>query len=204
MGKVKRYDEERDIKQLDILGGYYGRHVSAMTSEGLHRKSAIAAELGYRDSVIDALRAELAALKAKAAVPDINQLIELLERVRLSDEEANRHGNGSTYWNNAVLACQIAIRDELAAAPSQHQRMMAHMALKVGLREQAIQAIDQVTHAELAQRDAKLAGVVSDLKFLAEYVLGQEHGRSLPNYLALGRYPLDVAAAALADCGVEP
>ena len=64
MGEVKRYDEERDIMQLDILGGYYGRHVSAMTSEGLHRKSAIAAELGYRDSVIDALRAENAELVA--------------------------------------------------------------------------------------------------------------------------------------------
>ena len=62
---------------------------------------------------------ELATLKAKAAVPDVNQLIAVLERVRLSDEESKRHGNGSTYWNNAVLACQIAIRDELAAATAQ-------------------------------------------------------------------------------------
>lgn len=47
-------------------GDYYVRHVSAMTAEGLHNKSAIAAELAHRDMEIERLRAALA---APAAVP---------------------------------------------------------------------------------------------------------------------------------------
>lgn len=42
---------ERDIESLDEAGGFYSRHVSAMTGEGLHTKSSIAAELGHRDMV---------------------------------------------------------------------------------------------------------------------------------------------------------
>jgi len=45
--------------QLDRDGGHYCRHVSAMTREGLHAKSDIAAELAWRDSEIDRLRLEL-------------------------------------------------------------------------------------------------------------------------------------------------
>lgn len=43
---------ERDIEALDNFGNLYSKHVSAMTSESLHSKSAIAAELGYRDMLI--------------------------------------------------------------------------------------------------------------------------------------------------------
>ena len=43
---------ERDIDVIDEIGGFYSKHVSAMTSESLHSKSAIAAELGYRDMII--------------------------------------------------------------------------------------------------------------------------------------------------------
>ena len=46
---------ERDIESLDESGGFYSRHVSAMTGEGLHAKSSIAAELGHRDMVISEL-----------------------------------------------------------------------------------------------------------------------------------------------------
>lgn len=46
---------ERDIMALDDTGGYYMRHVMAMTGEGLHGKSQIAAELGHRDMQIDVL-----------------------------------------------------------------------------------------------------------------------------------------------------
>lgn len=45
----------RDIMKLDELGKYYCNHVSAMTREKLHDKSDIAAELGYRDYLIDQL-----------------------------------------------------------------------------------------------------------------------------------------------------
>lgn len=51
---MKHYDE-RDAMALDIAGNYYSTHVSAMTREGLHSKSDIAAELGFRDSRIETL-----------------------------------------------------------------------------------------------------------------------------------------------------
>ena len=46
---------ERDASELDDVGGYYIRHVSAMTKEGLHSKGDVAAELGFRDMQIDTL-----------------------------------------------------------------------------------------------------------------------------------------------------
>lgn len=46
---------ERDIDILDETGGFYSQHVSAMTYESLHSKSAIAAELAYRDMLINEL-----------------------------------------------------------------------------------------------------------------------------------------------------
>lgn len=57
---------ERDIMALDREGGYYARHVFAMTKYGLHDKSDIAAELAWRDQQIATLRAELDELRADA------------------------------------------------------------------------------------------------------------------------------------------
>lgn len=45
---MKRYGD-RDPIELDKAGNFYIRHVHAMTNEGLHAKSDIAAELAYRD-----------------------------------------------------------------------------------------------------------------------------------------------------------
>ncbi len=42
--------EDRDIEEL---GEDYAKHVAAMTKEGLHSKSDIAAELAFRDREID-------------------------------------------------------------------------------------------------------------------------------------------------------
>lgn len=44
-------------RDLAALEPYYSAHVSAMTSQGLRAKSAIAAELAFRDVEIAALRA---------------------------------------------------------------------------------------------------------------------------------------------------
>lgn len=51
--------EDRDITYLDEQGGHYCRHVQAMTAEGLHSKSDIAAELGWRDRRIGHLQAKI-------------------------------------------------------------------------------------------------------------------------------------------------
>jgi len=55
MNNDKQY-ADRDIMGLDLKGGYYFRHVDAMTGESLHSKSDIAAELGHRDMLIDTYR----------------------------------------------------------------------------------------------------------------------------------------------------
>ncbi|EFQ9579859.1 hypothetical protein H0J91_004547 [Salmonella enterica] len=44
---------------LDKAGGFYCQHISAMTSEQLHSKSDIAAELGHRDMIINDLSVAL-------------------------------------------------------------------------------------------------------------------------------------------------
>ena len=53
--------------RLHTLEPYYSAHVSAMTTEGLHSKSNIAAELAFRDQEIARLRAALEAVRAVAA-----------------------------------------------------------------------------------------------------------------------------------------
>ncbi|ASD87241.1 hypothetical protein R537_23775 [Salmonella enterica subsp. enterica serovar Rough O:d:1,7] len=56
---------ERDAMQLDKDGGYYSRHIQAMTREGLHSKGDIAAELAWRDQQIDQLKADLEERRSK-------------------------------------------------------------------------------------------------------------------------------------------
>jgi hypothetical protein len=58
----KRYSERDIIEQ----GNYYSRHTSAMTGEGLHSKSAIAADLKAED------RAERLYRRSLARHPDCN------------------------------------------------------------------------------------------------------------------------------------
>lgn len=55
----KQYGQ-RDPIALEKAGGYFTRHMQAMTAEGLFDKSAIAEELAWRDMQIDRLRAVLA------------------------------------------------------------------------------------------------------------------------------------------------
>lgn len=64
MTEIKQYSE-RDAMELDEVGGHYFRHVLAMTAEGLHSKSDIAAELGWRDMQISALHEQVRALAAE-------------------------------------------------------------------------------------------------------------------------------------------
>ena len=65
-------------------GDYYLRHVSAMTGEGLHAKSAIAGELAHRDMVIDAQAAEIKRLRGALGLivrrHELEQHVELFGR----------------------------------------------------------------------------------------------------------------------------
>ncbi len=53
----------RDAMWLDQQGGHYVRHVDHMTREGLHSKSDIAAELGWRDYQIAELTRQVSELQ---------------------------------------------------------------------------------------------------------------------------------------------
>ena len=64
MNSTKHYAK----RDPDAQGIHYINHVSAMTTEGLHAESAIAAELAHRDIEIERLRAALVA-PAEAAAP---------------------------------------------------------------------------------------------------------------------------------------
>jgi len=58
MDNTKQY-RQRDVLDLDSQGGFYSTHVNAMTAEGLHSKSDIAAELAFRDARIKHLEDQL-------------------------------------------------------------------------------------------------------------------------------------------------
>lgn len=63
--ETKKLYAERDAMELDQIGGHYFKHVMAMTSESLHSKSDIAAELGWRDCQIEQLEQQLAESQSK-------------------------------------------------------------------------------------------------------------------------------------------
>jgi hypothetical protein len=56
-------------RPTEDFGDLYLRHVMAMTAEGLHEKSAIAAELAFRDLQIEKLRKML----ADQLIPEIKE-----------------------------------------------------------------------------------------------------------------------------------
>jgi hypothetical protein len=51
---------ERDLEEL---GSHYIRHVSSMTKENLNSKAEIAAELAYRDFVIESLNKKISLMR---------------------------------------------------------------------------------------------------------------------------------------------
>jgi hypothetical protein len=53
----------RDAEGMDRKNGYFSRHLEALTTEDLYAKSDIAAELGYRDMLIDFLMERSETLK---------------------------------------------------------------------------------------------------------------------------------------------
>lgn len=68
-------------RALHTLEPHYSAHVSAMTSEGLHSKSDIAAELAFRDVRIDALWDELG--KARAALKEVYELADNMKTISM-------------------------------------------------------------------------------------------------------------------------
>lgn len=70
---------ERDIEQL---GDHYMVHIDAMTVEGLHSKSSIAAELAFRDQRIAELEKEASNTKGLWVTSNDLQAWKLEERAK--------------------------------------------------------------------------------------------------------------------------
>jgi hypothetical protein len=90
------------------------KHIAGLE---LARKELLAA--GYMPgSAPDLIVSNLIA-KAKSAPepePVQGEAVDLLEYVRLTEQEVEQHGIGAVYWENAVSACQAAIRASIMAA----------------------------------------------------------------------------------------
>lgn len=91
MSQEKLY-AERDICELDDLGGFYSKHVSAMTAEQLHSKSAIAAELAHRDQIIKRQKDLIVAVQS--ALQDLKK-----------EELPSRLRGGAAGIESAIKAC---------------------------------------------------------------------------------------------------
>jgi hypothetical protein len=73
-------------RQLEKLEPHYGKHVSAMTGEGLHSKSDIAAELAWRDQQIIRLKREAVSLyedliESRGEACDLSDQVEYLKAI---------------------------------------------------------------------------------------------------------------------------
>ena len=121
MESKKQYaDRDRQAQ-----GAYYVTHVGAMTAEGLHSKSSIAAELAHRDIEIARLHAENTALQSgyDAARLEIASLQAEVAKYRESmtagayagcvvwagDAKVARHLSKTqvSEWRSPVIALQV-------------------------------------------------------------------------------------------------
>lgn len=78
----KKLYSKRNAIELDAAGGYYFKHVLAMTAEDLHSKSDIAMELGHRDHFIAQLEQQRDALQAKCdeLINGLCEIVSVAER----------------------------------------------------------------------------------------------------------------------------
>lgn len=95
---------ERDIIEQ---GTYYSRHTSAMTGEGLHSKSNIAAELAHRDIQIDQLRKQVETEAEVASLyrDERDQLRQQLEQAESRVAELERDNAHQRERRNAARNC---------------------------------------------------------------------------------------------------
>lgn len=87
---------ERDLRVLEE-GGYFSRHMEALTEENLREKSAIAAELAWRDRQISQLRDEMAELRERAEKAELERNEESIRVSQLNAELNEKHDRLARY-----------------------------------------------------------------------------------------------------------
>ena len=113
MSEMERYDNERDIMEMDRAGNYYCRHVSAMTREALHSKSDIAAELGWRDMQIDQLKEHNEAIARQLEIVNgqIYSLCTKVDQLKVENWQLKEEAK----WATEVTGELVKERDQLKA-----------------------------------------------------------------------------------------
>ncbi|AXH72139.1 MAG: Eae protein [Siphoviridae sp. ctdc_1] len=123
----EKYYALRDAMEMDIAGGHYSRHVSAMTREELNSKSDIAAELGWRDWQIEKLQQQVDALAAenastKSVIADITFM---------KDEDFF----GSTTEAKRVMGALVNIKTQATDAAIRELKAQGAISCGIHLRE---------------------------------------------------------------------
>ena len=132
---------ERDASALDEAGGYYIRHVSAMTKEGLHSKSDIAAELGFRDMRIDQLNHRINQLLTERNVTGL-----AIERAISGQLPLTAHPLAERF---RMIAGLSATRNALEVQVNNQEQQ----------RDELLEALDElIEYAAMAMEQANKAG----------------------------------------------
>jgi hypothetical protein len=139
MTTTEKLYASRDPMQLDEDGNYFFRHMSAMTGERLHSKSAIAAELGHRDRTIDAQAAEIAALRALLEAKTADHARDYTKLKEVEAQKFARFANEDCWlWQGdgtdslETLTCPVVISPQaMLALQSELSALRASMEGKV-------------------------------------------------------------------------
>jgi chromosome segregation ATPase len=106
------------------LGEHYTRHVSAMTGEALHAKSAIAAELAHRDAEIERLakiNRDLVDKSNRLTIQSARDAAEL-DRLRTENEALSSSCAAAARHNFDMQAQLDRLRDECARLRADAER----------------------------------------------------------------------------------
>ena len=148
---------ERDIIEQ---GDYYSRHTSAMTGEGLDRKSDIAAELAHRDIQIDQLQSRVAELY------DLIKYAQVDSGVCMCGDNMQDHNQASGHspvdvWDHVVEQIDkggtseaFIKRKQADAVESALQSEMAEFRLYNGTKRSGCFAQDLAAYAQRLRNDA--------------------------------------------------
>ena len=102
----KKLYADRDIIELDDQGGHYVKHVMAMTSEKLHSKSDIAAELAFRDSRMAELESRIAERESS-----VKGLLHNLKVIKWELNQVKETECSKNSWDRVSLSLEFAEQD---------------------------------------------------------------------------------------------
>jgi chromosome segregation ATPase len=125
------------------LEPYYTRHVSGMTSHGLHDKADIAEQLAWRDQRIEALAAELAAAKQER-----DEALDRLELEQLDHDVTRGYRQHAEQLLAAATKRETETRAELAEA-NDRARMLQGIAESNARLAEAAEKREAELHAAL-------------------------------------------------------